>query len=302
MFPYRTVLDVSQGRRLHEQLEIIRDKKIGIVGCGSLGSKIAVHLARSEAGSFLLIDDDIFFEKNLCRNELSVSDIGFHKARALRARLISVNPNLSIETRQIRLGGQESSATIVSAMQQLAECDLIVDATADPGAFNILAAVCKKQKIPVVWGSVFAGGIGGIIGRALPNIDPEPLDARQQIKRWCNSQGVEAIQAGNDNAPYEAQGEDGQPEIATDADVSIIAAHIARFAIDTLSQPRLSTFPYSAYAIGFSQNWIFTAPFDTRPISYINQKQWTSDLEKADPDELAEFLKGFLPLEGKNAS
>ncbi len=301
-FPWTTILDVSQGRRLPEQLEVIRDKKVGIIGCGSLGSKIAMHLTRSKVGSFLLIDDDVFFESNLCRNELAVPDIGFHKARALRSRLLSVNPNLTVETRQIKLGGQESSETTVSAMRQLAECDLIVDATAAPAAFNIIAAVCKKEKIPVVWGSVFAGGIGGIVGRALPDIDPEPLDARQQTRRWCEEQGVEAPQSSNDNTAYEALGADGQPVIATDADVSVIAAHVARFAIDTLIQPEDGVFPYSAYVIGLSRNWIFSAPFDTRPIIYTNQKEWTSDVEKIDPDAVGEFLKGILPVEVDSGS
>ena len=297
VFPYRTLKETDLGRRVPEELDRLSQRKVGIVGCGSVGSKVATQLVRSGIGSLVLVDDDVFFEGNLIRHELSVRDIGFHKARALRERLLSLNPDIAIDTRQIRLGGQESSEAIVSAMTQLAECDLIVDATADPSAFNIIAAVCKRERIPVVWGSVFAGGIGGVVGRARPDHDPEPLDARHQVRRWCDAQKAGAQGPSNDNVPYEARREDGQPEIATDADVSVIAAHVARFAIDALCRPEHSLFPYSAYAIGLSAVWEFSAPFDTRPIKYRNQKKWATDVERPSPEEFAEFLKGLVPEE-----
>lgn len=293
---YRTLKEPAQQRRLPDGLEL-SDRKVGIVGCGSLGSKVAMQLARTGVGAMVLLDDDVFFEGNLVRNELSVSDIGFHKSRALRKRLHAVNPSLRIETRQIRLGGQESSETIVSAMKQLSECDVIVDATADAAAFNIISAVCRRAKIPAVWGSVFAGGIGGVIGRALPDRDPEPLDARQQIRRWCDAQGVEPLDINDNAGEYEAQGEDGEPVVATDADVSLLASHVARFTLDSLTPPDQTIYPYSAYVIGLEEQWIFKAPFDTRPIEYTGQKVWSSEGTVATPEELADFLKLVVPLE-----
>jgi hypothetical protein len=43
---------------------------IAIVGCGSVGSKIALHLARNGSGPFLLIDDDIYLPHNNARHAL----------------------------------------------------------------------------------------------------------------------------------------------------------------------------------------------------------------------------------------
>ena len=45
--------------------------RVGIVGLGSLGSKIAVSLARSGLRRFLLVDDDVLLPENICRHELS---------------------------------------------------------------------------------------------------------------------------------------------------------------------------------------------------------------------------------------
>jgi len=299
---YKTILDDSSAPRLPEDAKRLSNKKVGLVGCGSLGSKVSAQLARSDIGSFLLVDDDVFFEGNTVRNELTVDDVGFHKTQALRTRLLSINPALDVETRSVQLGGQESSETTVSVMKQLAECDLIVDATACPRAFNVIASVCKRNEISVVWGSIFAGGIGGLVGRAVPNQDPAPLEARHQIKLWCDEQVSEFVPQTNDPVPYERVDEDGHAAIATDSDISVIASHVSRLAFDTLARPNSSIFPFSAYAIGLEKQWIFTAPFDTRPIQYSNAETWGSESEKFDKDELLSFLKQLAPMEAESVS
>lgn len=46
---------------------------IALVGCGSLGSKIGIHLARNGNGPFLCIDDDIFMPHNNARHALTMA-------------------------------------------------------------------------------------------------------------------------------------------------------------------------------------------------------------------------------------
>ena len=57
------------------------------------------------------------------------------------------------------------------------------------------------------------------------------------------------------------------PLIAFDAEISQFSATMTRFILDTVLNRHPSEFPYSAYLLGLKQAWIFTAPFDTRPIS-----------------------------------
>ena len=56
------------------------------------------------------------------------------------------------------------------------------------------------------------------------------------------------------------------PLIADDADVTVIASHCSRLAIDTLIGRAPSLFPHSVYLLGLASSWIFNAPFDTYPI------------------------------------
>ncbi|TIP80010.1 MAG: hypothetical protein E5X60_37055, partial [Mesorhizobium sp.] len=77
-----------------------------IVGCGSVGSKIATTLARSGVRKFTLVDDDIFFSANLVRNDLDARAIGQHKVDSLTARLKDIVANAEISMRRVALGQQ----------------------------------------------------------------------------------------------------------------------------------------------------------------------------------------------------
>jgi molybdopterin/thiamine biosynthesis adenylyltransferase len=237
-------------------------RKVAIVGCGSLGSKLAVMLARSGVGRFLLIDDDIMLPDNLIRQELDWRELGAHKAAAVSRSIQLVNPRAECHTRLHRMGGQEASGSIETLITSLAECDLIVDATADARAFGYLCAAASAGGKPVVWAEVFGGGFGGLIARHRPLLDPDPASMRRTIENWCAAQGTPPVTRGHN---YETGGS-GPPLIADDADVTVIAAHAARLTIDTLIPRNPSSFPYSVYMIGLARGWIFDQPFDTRPI------------------------------------
>ena len=74
------------------------DKSVIISGCGSVGSLVALELARSGVGSFLLIDNDIFEYHNICRHQCGVSDVGKYKVDALKQRILDINPTAKVVT------------------------------------------------------------------------------------------------------------------------------------------------------------------------------------------------------------
>ncbi|MGQ3231232.1 MAG: hypothetical protein ACT6R2_20345 [Blastomonas fulva] len=144
----------------------------------------------------------------------------------------------------------------------LRDSNLIIDATADERVFNLLSGVVADGGPPLVWLAIYAGGIGGLVVRSRPELDPSPQTARARIDAWCADKDVIAPRPA---ARYDADTEDG-PMIADDADVAVIAAHAARFAIDILTEPRVSAFPVSAYFIGLKFGWIFQQPFHSFPV------------------------------------
>jgi len=294
LLTYKTVCVPADRQRLPDGFSSLAEKKVGIVGCGSVGSKIAASLCRSGVGNFLLIDEDIFFPGNVVRNELDLSETGAHKSHALRDRLLKLNPIADVKALRMTIGGQESAQSMAGALEALGECELLIDATAEPAAFNLIASVSTRQKRPMVWAEVFAGGIGGLVARARPDLDPIPLSARGQIEVWCNDQGVEWIRS-EGAGRYDGQAEDGEPLIADDAEVAIIASHATRFATDILARPDASIFPMSAYVIGFTSFWLFEQPFDTRPIDLQPDGVWGEVGDELEPEKLFKLLIEHLP-------
>jgi molybdopterin/thiamine biosynthesis adenylyltransferase len=289
------ILNVGAGTRLPDNYAVLATKHVGVVGCGSLGSKVAAMLARSGVRQFTLVDDDVLFAANIVRNELGAPAIGVHKVDALKARLTEITGTIDITVRRVALGGQESADSTDSVMSALQTCDLIIDATADAHCFNFCAAVAKGSLKPLVWGEVFAGGIGGLVARVRSGHEPEPQVARNQINGWCEAHGIPAPLAGF-AAPYAAAAGDGAPPlVADDAEVAIIAGHLARFATDVLIHPNESAFPVPAYAVGLRRAWIFSDPFETWPIQLVGSEPWKAEQDSASAAESLELLRELLP-------
>ena len=294
VFDRSRLLKVATGSRLPDDYAVLAGKSVGIVGCGSLGSKLVAMLARAGVRTFTLVDDDVFFAENLVRNELGAAAAGVHKADAVGSRLIEIAGTIDVMVRRVALGGQESADSTDSVMSALRACDLIIDATADAHCFNFCAAVAKESLKPLVWGEVFAGGIGGFVARVRSGHEPEPQAARNQINAWCNAHGVSAPLAGL-AAPYEAAAGSAEPLVADDAEVSIIAGHLARLATDVLTRPEDSAFPAPAYAIGLRKAWIFSQPFETWPIELAGSDPWKAEQDPASAAESLALLRELLP-------
>lgn len=291
---YDAIFEEADHVRLGPEYEQLKTARVAIVGCGSVGSKVAVQLARSGVGAFVLVDGDVLTAGNLVRNELDWRSVGVHKAPALGARLTEVNADCTFTVRTNPLGGQQSGTMAAATMAEIEKCDLIVDATAESGVFNLCSAIARRAEKPMCWAQVFGGGAGGIVVRLRPGLDPTPLTARKRIEAWYADQGVEWPDDGS-SKPYSATGDGGIPLIADDADVTLIASHLSRFVIDLLARPNATIFPYSAYVIGLSDRWLFDAPFDVRPIDLGEGDAWGVEPVPSDIEALKKLVADLAP-------
>jgi hypothetical protein len=276
--------------RLDQSHAILVDRKVGLVGCGSLGSKLAAMFARSGVGKFLLVDDDLLLPENLVRHDLDWRDIATHKVDSVARRIQLINPLASCQRRRHRLGGQESSGGAESLIEALANCDLIVDASANPAVFNYLCAAVDFGKKPLLWAEVFGGGFGGLIARHRPLLEPDPASMRCTIEAWCSERGKPTGPALADYG-----GGDDIPLIANDADVTVIASHAARMGIDILISRTPSMFPNSVYMIGLAEGWIFDRPFETYPIE-VGQPAVSDSVPPIDSEEEKAEVARILEL------
>ena len=66
--------------------DVLNEKCALIIGCGSVGSLVALELARSGVGKFVLIDNDILEYHNICRHQCSILEVGQFKSIALKKK------------------------------------------------------------------------------------------------------------------------------------------------------------------------------------------------------------------------
>lgn len=74
------------------------DKTAVLVGCGSVGSFVAMELARSGVGNFVLCDTDTLEIHNICRHQCGFDDLGRYKVDAVKDKILNINPNANVTT------------------------------------------------------------------------------------------------------------------------------------------------------------------------------------------------------------
>jgi len=93
---------------------------VGIAGCGGLGSNAAVSLTRAGIGKLVLTDFDCVELSNLNRQYFFREDIGKKKVDALSARLLTINPAVSLDIHTNKLT-KENFSEVFSSVDMLIE-------------------------------------------------------------------------------------------------------------------------------------------------------------------------------------
>lgn len=74
----------------------LRDKKVCLVGLGSLGSQIAFILARAGVEEMILVDDDLLRPENVARHLCGMSEVGLEKVATVSKRIQAHFPQVKI--------------------------------------------------------------------------------------------------------------------------------------------------------------------------------------------------------------
>ncbi len=237
--------------------------RVGIVGLGSLGSKVAASLARAGVRSFALVDGDVFLPENVVRHDDGLLATGLLKIEAAKRRIISIASGpCTIDMFPHGVADASNASVHTKTLDALGAVDVLVDATANPDAFNALAALASDRRRLLVWGEVFEGGLGGVVGYASPDLTPCPSCVRAaflaEAASWPPAPRSRVL------VPYGA-GDSANPVVATDADVTVLAGLLTGTVLDGLDGSLGLRTPVTL--LGLRGGWIFDHPLETRAIA-----------------------------------
>ena len=148
-------------------LAIINKKNVAIIGLGSGGSLIALHLAKSGIGNLTLIDGDVIMDHNIVRHICSLKDVGRYKTLAVKDYILDRIPTIKINT--VEKPFSRENKNIEDFFDSLlSKVDLIVSATGDTIMNESINEFGYKRNIPII----FAGAFEKITGGIMIRIDP----------------------------------------------------------------------------------------------------------------------------------
>lgn len=217
---------------IRKRIEIdkaVLNKRITVIGLGSVGSRVVLDLARAGFNNFYLVDDDVMLPYNVIRHELTNENVGEYKVNAIKDLVVKeINENATIETSTLAMTGQESSTSTNNFINSCSESSLIIDCTASDTILLMLSDMTKEMNIPVISGTVIPGGLGNIILiKKTIDIDLESILA--SYYKWLSDKTIFAERVNDYTSTI-----DNQPFSATMSDCSIVSGLIGKFAIQIL--------------------------------------------------------------------
>jgi len=131
-----------------EGQRLLNEASILVVGAGGLGSPALLYLAAAGIGKIGIIDDDSVDLSNLQRQVLhGTSSIGEAKVVSAERRLSDLNPEVTIEAYEARLG-------VDNALDLIDSFDLVIDGSDNFSTRYLISDACEILGKPWVFGSI----------------------------------------------------------------------------------------------------------------------------------------------------
>ncbi len=127
----------------------LKAAKVLLIGTGGLGAPLGLYLTAAGVGRLGLVDFDVVDFTNLQRQvTFTTQDVGKRKIEAARDRLHGLNPEIQIDTHEVKL-------TSENALDILRDYDIIVDGTDNFPTRYLVNDACVLLGKPNVYGSIF---------------------------------------------------------------------------------------------------------------------------------------------------
>lgn len=146
-----------------EIIDSVKGKRIAIVGCGSIGSRISLNLLSSGANELYLIDKDTLELENFIRWLAPIDwekNIGRDKVKVLKEYLNTHFKNTSINTFNNDIVAEQGK---INEEFKINNIDLIICSTDNDLSRRIISRISNNLKIPALYVTLSDGADSGQI-------------------------------------------------------------------------------------------------------------------------------------------
>jgi len=217
--------------------------RVALVGVGSLGSEVAMHLARSGVSEIHLFDYERLEPENVVRHAGDLAGLFRPKVDVVAELIIRRNPFATVKRHRtgIMWATQDPGSEALCALLE-DPATLVVVTVADDRVERAINQMAVLRDAPVIYGSVLGAAEHGRIFRVIPGTTACyqcVLDSQSaEPERYPSLAGDQ----GNELPGVGAYRQPGIPGLGLD--ISQIAILIARLALQTLAEQLTVTLGY----------------------------------------------------------
>ena len=152
------IANIDLARHISATSNNIADKKILLLGCGAIGSKLAYHLYRSGICDLTICDNDIMLSHNVFRHALTNFNLCGSKVKLVKKELDSM---YACNLYPIKTVEEDINDWLPKA--QLKGYDLIIDATASASVFRCIDELSPRISCPIIHFALSDSGKVGLV-------------------------------------------------------------------------------------------------------------------------------------------
>lgn len=220
------------------ETHVLREKRAVLLGLGSVGSTVAVELAKAGLGKFVLIDSDRLSPANVSRHVCDLRSLGRLKVSAVGEKLQSINPVVSIV---------EISTDVTMEKERfeqfVADSDVLIVSTDTAGSRALANEICIKTKTPCVFISIFERANSGDIQLVIPH---------RTGCRACLGRSTQDLPRGPVAYSDASTERDANVQPGMSADIGLVSLLGTRIALQVLSDKTDSISPFIRWQTPFS--------------------------------------------------
>ena len=207
--------------------ELDKPVKLALLGCGSLGSKVALHLAKTGCYQFELVDNDYFSGHNNARHGLVVPDFSgmcFSKSELLHRQLSSLNIESKAIDKDVRSMGNREGFKLDK------NTDYVLDTTASLPVRYYLSHHCESLRGRLVQSTLYGKSTMGVVALEGDSRSVRVDDIAAFVNTLCiGNEPIKKVMYGGEGPQLNHFGEGcgSVTTIMNDIDISLMSAAVS---------------------------------------------------------------------------
>jgi len=266
-YSFLEAIFIRESDYLSEDFTLLENKKIIIIGLGTLGSKIAVELAMNGVKNFYLYDYDYYKPENVARGMAPFYLVGKPKTFVIEQIIKGISPQISVQG----FGFSPLNPLIKSHfIQLLRKVDLVICAIDSELDEIEIQKLCIENKVTAIYTIALDNGKYGRIYRVIPGktactecIKKEIMD-HPELYPALNDSNNESRNPENNFNFYEHPGNPGINPFIWEIALKTIQFSLHTIAGDSKLKDYFPDFESDHFLISNQKGWIFDKAYQIK--------------------------------------